>query len=130
LHQLYYRRCGRANFCFEPPSETHRPEAPAPGARPVSPHRRRQPVGTPSDAAGAAGGRRARRVRAVNGAGAGAVPRHLRPYFEAHLSSLAADALCSRFYSIPRPKVPLFPLEVKNESAQEHGVRQGILVGE
>jgi hypothetical protein len=38
--------------------------------------------GTPADAAGA-GGRRARRVRAVNGAGAGAVPRHLRPYFPA-----------------------------------------------
>jgi hypothetical protein len=56
-------------------------------------------VGTPAEAAGA-GGRRARRVVAVNGAGAGAVPRHLRPYLPAAGSALKSSGAAGDYRKI------------------------------
>jgi hypothetical protein len=61
--------------------------------------RRRQPVGTPAKAAGA-GGRRARPVRAANGAGAGAVPRRLRPYLPAAGSTLKSSGTAGGYRKI------------------------------
>jgi hypothetical protein len=68
--------------------ETDRPGASAPRLFP-----------SPAEVPGA-GGRRARRVRAVDGAGAGAVPRHLRPYLPAAGSTLKSSGAAGDYRTI------------------------------